>query len=277
MDSFVRKALRKRDEYDDPFAEIEDKAGARVVVPYEAYVAEACETIEAAFIVEWVEEKSGQLGVTELGYLGTHLGVRLPEDFLTKHKAEALGGLVCEIQIHTKAQSAWADVSHELVYKAPQEPADTLKRAVYRLIVLVELFDGEVGRTRNEIMSEEGFPQALLIARLERELLRYTGRTPDIELSSLIVGALTPLFGDAGLKAFEVHVAPLIEGNDEKLQSIFDAYRHDERANILLFQPESFLIFAELERDRYELQKHWPPLVPVELLESLAVIWGEPL
>jgi hypothetical protein len=59
------------------------------------------------------------------------------------------------------------------------------------------------------------------------------------------------------------------------LQALYRAYREDERANPLLFQPEALLIFERLETDPDRLRGAWPvDRLRLELLESLGTVWG---
>jgi len=65
-----------------------------------------------------------------------------------------------------------------------------------------------------------------------------------------------------------------VEHNREKLEEIFRDYAEDERCNPLLFQPETLLVFERLDKDPFRLKEVWARALPLELLESLAAIWG---
>lgn len=276
--SFVKKALREG--YADPLSEIGDKAGVRVIVPYLEDVRRVESVVRAICSVEDREEKLDALAYDQLGYLGVHLEL-LPKPALLEGRTDLgpdspdLEGLLAELQIHSKAQSAWAVVSHDLLYKPPVEAADGTKRAVTRLVALVELFDGEVDRLRKVIASDPDYAEMAVAAELDDRLLHFTPRSPDRKLSLLSVPFLVHLYGSPPAEVVSTHIDPYLKANRQKLHDIYDAYADDETANPLLTQPEAFLIFERLQSDRDRLKENWPvDSLSLELLEGMALIAG---
>src|SRR5690606_19531847 len=125
--NFVRKALRKG--YPDPWESIRDKAGVRVLVPYHDLTSRVSEVIRETFTVTHEEDKRLDLAPDQLGYLGIHFEVVVPDAVLGGSHAD-LSGLICEIQVHTRVQNAWSEVSHELIYKPAGEVDADVKRRV---------------------------------------------------------------------------------------------------------------------------------------------------
>lgn len=273
VDSFVKKAFRKG--YDDPLEQIRDKAGVRVIVHYladvprvEALVYELCE-------VDRRESKLDALAYDELGYLGVHFDVRPKPGIVATAHTCGLPERRAEIQVHTKAQSAWAVVSHELLYKSAVQAPDDLRRDITRLVALVELFDAEVARFREAVESHPDFSEMIILKPLDDAIIQFTGRRPDPGLSLLSVPAIVRLYKEPPEDVFEASIEPFLEGESTRLNAIFERYRNDERANPLLFQPEALLIFERLEHDRDRLKASWPvDNLPLDLLESMAAIWG---
>ncbi len=68
-----------------------------------------------------------------------------------------------------------------------------------------------------------------------------------------------------------------IERNREKLEEFYGRHRDDERANPLIWQPETLLVFLLLESDSFRLREAWEQVLPVGLLESLGDAWGAPV
>lgn len=276
--SFVKKALR--DGYTDPIAEIGDKAGVRVIVPYIEDVARVEAVVEALCRVDDREQKLDALAYDQLGYLGVHLDLRPLPDLLAGQPdlgpdSLDLENLHAELQIHSKAQSAWAVVSHDLLYKPPVESPEEAKRAITRLVALVELFDGEVDRLRKLIASDPDYAEMTVAAELDDRLLHFTPRSPDRKLSILSVPFLVHLYGCPPTEVISTHIDPYLEANQQKLQDIYEAYADDETANPLLTQPEAFLIFERLQNDRDRLKENWPvDSLGLELLEGMALIAG---
>jgi ppGpp synthetase/RelA/SpoT-type nucleotidyltranferase len=273
VDSFVKKALRKG--YDDPLEQIGDKAGVRVIVHYLADVPRVEALVRELCHVDRRESKLDALAYDELGYLGVHFDVRLKAEVLTGAAMPGLDERRAEIQVHTKAQSAWAVVSHELLYKSAVQAPDDLRRAITRLVALVELFDAEVARFREAVESHPDFNEMNVLKPLDDEIVRFTGRRPDPGLSVLSIPTVVRLYPEPPEDVFETRIKPFLNAQSVRLASIFEHYKDDERANPLLFQPEALLIFERLEHDRDRLKAFWPvDKLPLDLLESMAAIWG---
>lgn len=271
--SFAKKALRKG--YVDPLNEIGDKAGVRVVVSYPDDVPRAEDVVGNLCEILKRESKLDALDYDELGYLGVHLDV-VPRDAVIEAARPAdVTGRRAEVQIHTRAQSAWAVASHELLYKSPLEVPGGLKRAITRLVALVELFDGEVERFRETMAAHPDFKEMQILGKLDDDLIRFSGRKPDLHLSALVVPAIMRLHGAPVEQVYADVIAPFIASEEDRLRGVYDRYADDHRANPLLFQPEALLIFERLEHDPDALREAWPvDALPIDLLESMAAIWG---
>jgi ppGpp synthetase/RelA/SpoT-type nucleotidyltranferase len=276
VQSFVKKALRKR--YADPMTEIGDKAGVRVIVDFEADIDVVREVAEELCTIVASDAKRDAMAYNELGYLGLHLQVQPRAEALVAEDRVALLPLAAEIQVHTRAQSAWAVVSHDLLYKAPHELSVDVKRGVTRLVALVELFDAEIARFRSAIESDPDHRELAVIAPLDDEIVRFTARRPDLALSAILVPPLARLYTVEPERLYAEVLEPFIRSHEHELTALFEAYREDDRANPLLFQPEALLIFDLLGRDPDRLREAWPAdRIPLELLESLETVWGTEL
>jgi ppGpp synthetase/RelA/SpoT-type nucleotidyltranferase len=277
VDSYVKKYLRNP-KYQTGERIIQDKAGVRVVIPYESDASAVESAIQAICFIDDREIKLEDLGPDRLGYLGVHYIVRMRQGQLDGSREKVLRDLQAEIQVHSMAQSAWAEVSHDLLYKAPVEVPDEHKRMINRLVALVELFDVEVARCREMIAGLPGYEQNLILDPLDRELLKFTGRAPDRGISQIITPGIMSLYGDApAQRLFRELIKPWIETNREQLAYVFERHLDDPEVNPLLYQPETFLIFERLDNDPEGLQRAWPPTLPRELLISLSETWGKPL
>ncbi|MFW5684606.1 MAG: tetratricopeptide repeat protein [Spirochaetota bacterium] len=101
---------------------VTDILALRVVCPFLEDVALAERCIRSQFHVREVDHKGAEFSVREFGYESIHCLIRTPEDLLESfHLA---GPFDCEVQIRTILQDAWAEVEHELVYKADFTPFD---------------------------------------------------------------------------------------------------------------------------------------------------------
>jgi len=119
---------------------ITDIIGIRVVCPFLGDLEQAVKIISSAFSVKEIERKGAERSFREFGYESIHLLVELPEEL-----GMARPGLdvkICEIQLRTIVQEAWAEVEHELVYKADFNPFDEpMKRKLAALNANLSLSD----------------------------------------------------------------------------------------------------------------------------------------
>ena len=269
-ESLLKKALKK--DYNNPYEEIRDKAGVRVVCTYRDSLRQLEEVVRKLFLVCNYEDKTLDLGYDRLGYPGIHFEIQLRGDEIGC--ASELDELVCEIQLLTRAQSLWADISHELAYKPAQEPPIELKRAINLQGALIELFDNQMTQARSQLQDLKGFQESSMLCALDRHYFRFAAKRYDRELSLHILGKLRQLFTTEEVQALGSLLDCFIERKRETLDSVFENYVDDERGFPILFQPESILIFMCLDRDRFRLKETWAQFLPLSLLEGLAEIWG---
>jgi putative GTP pyrophosphokinase len=131
FDSFYKKylgLLKKGDS--EPL--ITDLIGIRIICPFfeDTFVVE--NVLKQTFEVVEVERKGSNYSFKEFGYESTHLLIKLPGR-VRKQRGNC-GIDVVEVQIRTILQDAWAEVEHELVYKAEFTPFDEpMKRKIAAL------------------------------------------------------------------------------------------------------------------------------------------------
>lgn len=275
VDSFIKKAIRKG--YSDPIAQTADKAGLRISIPFARDRESIVEVAEQVLELSQRDDKREDLGQTKLGYLGIHFQAVLRPD-VVEDDAKDLLGLEAELQIHTKAESAWAVAGHDSLYKAVVPPDPPVARRMMRLAALVEIFDDEITLFQRELEKQPGY-QVLqsLTPPLEKELWRLSTRNPDPGLSGLIIPPVAALYDLPPDEIYDSILAPYIADSQPWLNELYKNYADDSRANPLLFQPEAFILFERLENDRFRLREAWPERLPVKLLENLGAVSGKPL
>jgi ppGpp synthetase/RelA/SpoT-type nucleotidyltranferase len=125
-DSLKRKARRVGWSDDDAFAQCPDIVGGRVV----------CNNVEDVYRFEELLRENLSFGQahferqdyierpTERGYRALHLNIQLNVSEMFD-----LEFVPCEIQIRTRLQDAWAELSHSDIYKQEELPDDLRARA----------------------------------------------------------------------------------------------------------------------------------------------------
>jgi putative GTP pyrophosphokinase len=153
-----------------PVIPITDVIALRAVCPFLGDLGRAEAAICEAFKVVEVERKGSERSFREFGYESIHLLLELPDEL-----KQAGGGLdtpAVEIQLRTILQEAWAEVEHELVYKAEFTPFDEpMKRKLAALNANLSLSD--------IIFQEILDYQRRLNSELERRRSAFHGKIED--------------------------------------------------------------------------------------------------
>lgn len=147
LKSFAEKLTRKK--YENPLKNVTDLAGVRLVFLYHSDRPTIEQIIEAEFdVIEKVdkvnEQEPDRFGYGALHYLA-HLGRKS-----SGARYDDLKGLICEIQVRTVLQDAWAIIDHHLSYKHESEVPKVLKRKLNSLAGLFETADDQFNSIRIE-------------------------------------------------------------------------------------------------------------------------------
>ena len=266
VQSLVAKALTKQ--YQNPYDEIGDKAGVRVIANFSRERADLEEMVALLFNVLDRDDKRVTAEPDRFGYRATHFQVKYAG------APEGLGDLECEIQVMTKAENLWADTTHDLSYKSDGPLPPEIQRIYHRLVSLTELFDLEVERARREMEAMPRSFGAQLLNILEGYYQRFIGQEYDVELSEMVLNFLGEHVIFDAIDTTRTAIDHFIFNNDEKIQQLIARYQGDEYANPLIWQPELFVILSQLETNKFVLQERWPEILPENLLVSLADDWG---
>jgi len=173
FDSWYAKRIRllrqARASGSDPVP-IADVVALRAVCPFLGDLAKAESAICAAFKVLEVERKGSNRSFREFGYESIHLMLELPDDLRSPELGLDLPAV--EVQLRTILQEAWAEVEHEIVYKAEFTPFDEpMKRKLAALSANLSLSD--------IIFQEILDYQRRLSAELERRRSSFYGKVEE--------------------------------------------------------------------------------------------------
>jgi len=100
---------------------ITDLLGIRIICPFLEDLSAIEEIVKNNFTIMETERK-GHYNFKEFGYESTHFLIKIPKEILNEHGNP--GTDLVEVQIRTILQDAWAEVEHEIVYKAEFSPFD---------------------------------------------------------------------------------------------------------------------------------------------------------
>jgi putative GTP pyrophosphokinase len=158
--SYFRKYVRvlKNSAGNSAAPAITDLIGIRIICPFieDLFTVEAL--IKEHFDVFEVERKGSNHTFREFGYQSIHLLITIPQEIIAEWGEVDCN--VAEIQIRTILQDAWAEVEHELVYKAEFTPFDEpLKRklaAVNASLSLADIIFQEIKAYQRQLNGELG-------------------------------------------------------------------------------------------------------------------------
>lgn len=142
FDSYHQKILRRLRGLDGECTSIEitDVLGMRIVCPFMDDLDRVETALREHFDVLEVERKGAEYSVREFGYASVHYLVQMPTDIRESFHLDRV--LPVEVQLRTILQDAWAEVEHELVYKAEFSPFDEpLRRKLAALSANLSLSD----------------------------------------------------------------------------------------------------------------------------------------
>jgi putative GTP pyrophosphokinase len=147
LKSYAEKLSRKQ--YDNPLTEVTDLAGVRLVFLYRSDRSAIEDIIESEFrVLEKIdkveEQEPDRFGYGALHYL-VHLGRKS-----SGARYDDLKQLVCELQVRTVLQDAWAIIDHHLIYKQETDAPNVLKRKLSSLSGLFETADDQFDHLRVE-------------------------------------------------------------------------------------------------------------------------------
>lgn len=124
----------------NPPLPITDVLAIRIICPFIGDLAEVEKHLARCFTIVEVERKGAQHSFKEFGYESTHILIEIPSAL--RDFAPGLDKPVVELQIRSILQDAWAEVEHELVYKAEFTPHDEpMKRKLAALNANLTLSD----------------------------------------------------------------------------------------------------------------------------------------
>ena len=167
FNSYYKKVLRlkpKSVEQGFDLIYLTDMMGIRMICAFLEDINLAVEQIKEVFDIKEVEVKGAEKKFSEFGYESTHVLVKIPDEFKPelKGKYENLkpisDDIVCEIQIRTILQDAWAEVEHELIYKTEFNPFDIpLRRKLASInasLTLADITFQEIRDYQNKLQKE---------------------------------------------------------------------------------------------------------------------------
>lgn len=149
FDSFLKKIERKN--YTDPFEQMEDICGVRIICYYRSDIERICSVINHEFDILESQDKEALLEDNQFGYRSYHFIVTVRKAWLAAPNYKGLDNLKAEIQVRTNLMHTWAEIEHKLEYKKNDDIPTKFKRKFSRISAKLEEADEQFEELRIEI------------------------------------------------------------------------------------------------------------------------------
>jgi putative GTP pyrophosphokinase len=210
--------------------------GIRIITHFEDEVDRIGDLIEREFTVDQERsvDKRRSLEADRFGYLSLHFVCGLSDERLRLSEYRRCHDLRCEIQIRSILQHAWAEIEHDLGYKAAAGIPGPIRRRFSRLAGLLEIADREFAEIR-EVLAEYSSEITARIAdspstvqldqislrafiegdtttaELDAQIATIFGAIVDEGISDDISAMLAEMLKDAGMKSVDQLAKTLAE------------------------------------------------------------------
>lgn len=169
VESILDKVKRK--EYRDPLAQITDLAGVRVVCLHPQDLEPIVTAVRQTFRVLEEVDKDSESEPDRFGYRARHFIVGLTKE-ASGERYRLLRKFVCEIQVRTVLQDAWAIIDHHLRYKRESQVPQGLRREIHSLAAVLETADRQfaaIAAERRRYIKWLNHPRTKLASLLDKE------------------------------------------------------------------------------------------------------------
>lgn len=250
--SYLKKALYRNKNYENPIVDITDKVGTRLIALTTKEIGFLTKTILECDI--WKSKKDRdfhdeqQKNPELFDYQSVHIIVKPKEGYEVDPRY--FDSLSCEIQIRSALQHAHAEVSHDTTYKGPYRYDEKIKRLLSLSMALREATDDYFCKVYDE-MKNETRQDMVFINRLTSIFVKlkpdFDTLTVDYPLSDLLI----QLWHQKHVELDEIEQI-VYENRDDIAATLI------ERNGYLFSQPIVLLIAFYVIRYRDFIRKNWP-------------------
>lgn len=157
LESFQTKAMIPADtspvepKYKEPTKEITDLAGVRVITYFPRTVEVVANLVESQFkVLEKFDKGEELIEEGKFGYQSLHYLVHLSAARTNLPEYQRFEGMIMEVQVRTILQHAWAEMEHDIQYKAESVIPRSIRRRFLALAGMLEIADREFQAIQDE-------------------------------------------------------------------------------------------------------------------------------
>ncbi len=231
--------------------------GIRMICAFMEDINFAVDQIKKIFEIKEVEVKGSQKKFSEFGYESTHVLIAIPKeisDELNKKYSNLeppSDELVCEIQIRTILQDAWAEVEHELIYKTEFNPFDIpLRRKLASInasLTLADITFQEIRDYQNKLQREME-ERRKSFYHMADDLLNEKIEKPAEEQINRITPFVQGTIDDMLLQAIHAHNMGNLEQAVEIYTKIIEATDESEKNIIAVIRKHRGMAYFSMNK-----------------------------
>lgn len=249
--SFINKALYRGKGYDNPMIQIEDKVGTRVVVLVTDIVDRVSRDLKNCTLWHIKESKTKHEIFEEMpdkfGYQSFHYIVT-PLDNCCNFASgySKLEQLTCEIQVRTLLQHAYAEISHDNVYKGPYKNDPVILRQLAKSMALMEAADDYFCKTLEQVSAPQN-KENMLLEYLVKVFMKIKGLDEPPSFDRKLAEEMLSLVANEHISTNDIDA--FLYSNTE----IADVIKCGE--SVIVQQPIIILLAYCLDKIPYTLEK----------------------
>lgn len=268
VDSLIQKAfVTKAGKYKDPYNEITDKVGTRFVVLLSSQleelknIVENSEYWEASFDRDFKKEKDEEPYV--FGYQSYHYVVKsiLKVPYADQQIPK---GIPCEVQLRTLLQHAYAEMTHDTIYKTNIRREPEVHRIIAKSMALMETTDDLLVQAKEQIDEASKY-----IYDWEKVLLQLYSDNITVEVIHINLRDLITFFIDTFNELVLLHNTDELRTFISENSFIFDKIKKRKDTYEIFNIPIVLLVYFLANKHKNKLPNLWPiDLKPLEDIYS---------
>ncbi|GAA0861683.1 RelA/SpoT domain-containing protein [Paraclostridium tenue] len=251
IESLISKAFYRNKNYKNPYSDIQDKVGIRLVVLYLDEIEIINEIIENNS--KWTYSKDRDFlserekEPEKFGYESVHYVVKNKND-INFENVIIPKDMPCEIQIRTLLQHAYCEMSHNTMYK--KNVRNNLKRYTSRSMALIESADYFFKEVKDMVGKEEKNYSDLLEKLTEYYRSFAPIDTPDENINNLII--------DSYRDFLDKNIYEKIKTFIDSKKSIKKKILQNQEIKLIYKQPVILLVYYLIKYNRKAVYRDWP-------------------
>jgi len=255
MESYVSKVLYRKS-YANPIKDTTDKVGTRIVLlnledvsKVSDYIEKKCDAwvcIERSQDIDKIREQNPSV----FTYQSNHLIVKPKPGKYTEEQCDLL---TCEIQVRTLLQHAYAETSHDTVYKKGHSNSPDVLRSLATTMAFLETADDKIKKIYEETQTVTT-PKTDLIGLLVEIYRGYVPAYCDADYDPGITERLLSLFDDNFFSQTNAELRRFVSDNEADIKAALSK----PQLPIIFRQPVILFAFYAIRTRPNYLMGNWP-------------------